>query len=203
MKILIADDDDSIRALLGQMLAEWGYDVTSVENGTKALQVMQAADPPMLAICDWNMPGLAGPEVVRQVRTIPCTHPPYLLLLTAKDQQADVNEGLHAGANDYITKPFDYDELRARLNAGAQIVRLQSELSTRVRELEQALQHVQRLQGLLPICSYCKKIRDDKNYWHGVEDYISSCSEALFTHGVCPDCYTRHVAPEIQKIRKT
>ncbi len=103
MRILVADDDDSIRGLLRQMLAEWGYDVTAVENGTKALQVMQAADPPMLAICDWNMPGLAGPEVIRQVRTIPCTHPPYLLLLTAKDQQTDVNEGLHAGANDYIT----------------------------------------------------------------------------------------------------
>ena len=79
---------------------------------------------------------------------------------------------------------------------------MQSELSARVKELEEALQHVRRLQGMLPICSYCKKIRDDKNYWHGVEEYISSCSEALFTHGVCPDCYTRYVTPAIQQIRK-
>jgi hypothetical protein len=64
------------------------------------------------------------------------------------------------------------------------------------------MQHVRRLQGMLPICSYCKKIRDDQNYWHGVEEYISACSEALFTHGVCPDCYKRFVTPEIQQIKK-
>ncbi len=203
MKILIADDDDSIRVLLQGMLTEWGYDVIAVKDGGRAWEVMRAADPPMLAILDWNMPGLTGPDVIRKVRAVPSPYPPYLLLLTAKDRQDDVNEGLRTGANDYITKPFDYDELRARLNAGSRIVRLQSELSARVRELEEALRHVRRLQGMLPICSYCKKIRDDRNYWHGVEEYISSCSEALFTHGVCPDCYTRYVEPQIQKVRRS
>ncbi len=202
MRVLIADDDDSIRGMLKSMLTEWGYEVVTAEDGNKAWEVMQSQDPPRLAICDWNMPGLTGIEVIRNVRATPRHHPPYILLLTAKDKQADVLEGLEAGASDYVTKPFDYDELRARINVGAQIIGLQAELGDRVSELEKAMQHVRRLQGMLPICSYCKKIRDDQNYWHGVEEYISACSEALFTHGVCPDCYKRFVTPEIQQIKK-
>jgi CheY-like chemotaxis protein len=202
LRILVADDDDSIRGMLKSMLTEWGYEVVTAENGDKAWEIMQAQDAPRLAICDWNMPGLTGVEVIRNVRAKPRRHPPYILLLTAKDKQADILEGLQAGASDYVTKPFDYDELRARVNVGAQIIGLQAELGERVSELEEALRHVQRLQGMLPICSYCKKIRDDQNYWHGVEEYISSCSEALFTHGVCPDCYTRFVRPEIKHIKR-
>jgi len=202
MKILIADDDQSIRRLLTKMVPEWGYEPIDVGDGAAAWAVMGSDDPPMLGIIDWNMPRMTGPEVIRKVRSRPLPIPPYLLLLTAKDKQRDIVEGLRAGANDYITKPFDYDELQARLLVGAQNVCLQGELAQKVEALQESLEQVHRLQGLLPICGYCKKIRDDKNYWHGVEEYISSCSEAVFSHGVCPDCFQTIMKPAAERARR-
>lgn len=191
MRILVADDDVSIRRLLTGLLTDWGYHIVAVADGNAAWQAMAEPDPPPVAILDWTMPGMAGPEVIRSVRSIARGYTPYLLLLTAKDKHSDILEGLRAGASDYIIKPFDYDELQARLQVGVQMVGLQLELGKAVRELREALDHVKSLQGLLPICAYCKKIRDDRNYWHSVESYISANSDAQFTHGVCPDCYRK------------
>ncbi|HXH27441.1 MAG TPA: response regulator transcription factor [Candidatus Polarisedimenticolia bacterium] len=202
MRILVADDDESILKLLQGMLTEWGYEVVAASDGKAAWEVMRAPDAPLAAILDWNMPGMTGTEVVRKIRESERPQPPYLLLLTARDNQADILEGLLAGASDYVTKPFDYEELRARLQVGTQMVTLQSELSERVRELEEALQHVRRLQGLLPICSYCKKIRDDQNYWHGVEEYISAFSDAMFSHSICPECFEKHARPAIEQLKR-
>jgi len=97
-------------------------------------------------------------------------------------------EGLQAGADDYVTKPFDHAELRARVQVGARVVQLQSALAARVRELEEAMSSVKTLEGLLPICCYCNKIRDDGNYWHRVESYIAGRANVRFSHGICPDC---------------
>jgi hypothetical protein len=83
--------------------------------------------------------------------------------------------------------------LKARIQVGARLVHLQTELAARVKDLEAALDHVKQLQGLLPICCYCKKIRDDRNYWHEVESYITTHSQAKFTHGICPECYQKVV----------
>jgi phosphoserine phosphatase RsbU/P len=202
MRILVADDDGSILGLLQGMLKEWGYEVVAVKDGVAAWEVMRKPDAPLVAILDWNMPGMTGTEVVRKVRASVRPNPPYLLLLTARDNQTDILEGLLAGASDYVTKPFDYEELRARLQVGAQMVTLQRELSERVRELEDALNHVRRLQGLLPICSYCKKIRDDQNYWHGVEEYVSAFSDAMFSHSICPECFEKHARPAIEQLKR-
>jgi sigma-B regulation protein RsbU (phosphoserine phosphatase) len=202
MRVLVADDDESIRRMLTSMLSDWGYAVIAAVDGHEAWQIMMQGDPPPVAILDWNMPGLTGTDVIRHVRSIARNYTPYLLLLTGKDKQADIVEGLRAGACDYIVKPFDYDELQARLQVGVQVVSLQLELGQKVKELQDALDHVKSLQGLLPICAYCKKIRDDQNYWHAVENYISANADVHFSHGICPDCYQKVARPQMDLLKR-
>ena len=96
--------------------------------------------------------------------------------------------GLEAGADDYVTKPFHHPELRARLRGAVRVIELQEQLVARVTELEVALSRVRQLQGLVPICSYCKRVRSDRDYWEQVEGYIARHTEAVFSHGICPEC---------------
>jgi CheY-like chemotaxis protein len=196
MRLLIAEDDVVTARLLRGLTASWGYDVTAVDDGATALAILKADDPPQVALLDWMMPGMDGPEVCRIARKEQAGPPTYIILLTSRDARIDVVAGLEAGADDYLVKPFDPEELRARLNAGVRIVDLQQRLAAHVAELELALANVHQLSGLLPICSYCKSIRDDSDYWHKVEDYVTGHSEAQFTHGICPKCFER-VAGEI------
>jgi DNA-binding response OmpR family regulator len=200
MKILIADDDELTRLTLRSMLSRRGHEVVAVRDGTEALEILQGPDAPRLAVLDWMMEEMDGVEVCRRLRDP--TRPPspvYLILLTSRGGKQHIVEGLLAGANDYVTKPFDSQELEARINVGVEMVRLQAELADRVRELENALARVRQLQGLLPICAYCKSIRDDKNYWHNVEVYLQEHSQAMFSHGVCPKCWREVVRPEYQR----
>lgn len=198
MKILIAEDDSVSRRMLEVTLSKMGYEVVVTCDGDAALQVLQGADAPKLAILDWMMPGMDGVEVCKKVRSEPAMRPTYVIMLTAKTSKESLVAGLDGGADDYIGKPFDREELRARLQVGRRIVDLQGKLAERVVELEQALAQVQQLQGLLPICSYCKKIRDDRNYWQQVEGYIASHTGARFSHGICPDCWTKEVLPQLR-----
>ena len=108
---------------------------------------------------------------------------------------------MKAGADDYVTKPFDNKELHARINVGIRIVELELRLKDRIDELEDALAHIKRLQGLVPICAYCKKIRSDDNYWQQVEMYVAERSEAEFSHSICPDCYDEFIVPELEELK--
>lgn len=200
MQVLIADDDAASRHLLRAALGGWGFAITEAVDGGGALRILEGSSPPDIALLDWIMPGVDGLEVCRRVRAALPTAPTYIILVTARGGVESVMQGLQAGADDYIAKPFDPRELRARLHAGVRIVELQKALLERFHELEEALKRVKQLQGLLPICSYCKKIRNDRNYWEQVDSYLASHSEVQFSHGVCPDCYEVYLKPQLGKL---
>jgi phosphoserine phosphatase RsbU/P len=194
VKALIAEDDLVPRRLLQLALADWGYEVTVACDGSEALQMLQTPDAPKLAILDWQMPQLDGTQVCSKVRQIATELPPYIILLTSRSAKKDIVAGLVSGANDYVTKPFDREELQARVSVGRKVLELQQALADRVAELESAMVQVKQLQGLLPICCYCKKIRDDNNYWQQVEGYFATRTEIRFSHGICPECLKKALA---------
>jgi phosphoserine phosphatase RsbU/P len=200
MRVLIAEDDAVSRRVLEGTLGRWGHEVVVTTNGAEAWEALQQADAPAMAILDWMMPGIDGVDVCRRVRETPRDTTPYIILLTAKGAKEDVVEGLDAGADDYVTKPFDREELRARVRAGERILSLQQALGARVQELQDALTHVKTLQGILPICSYCKKIRDSHDAWMQVESYVSQHSDAEFSHGICPGCWDSVIQPELDAL---
>ena len=202
MRVLIADDEATTRRLIQATLTGWGFEVLVAVDGDAALRILKGPSPPEIALLDWMMPGADGLEVCRRLRTALPDTPAYIILVTARGGLANIVQGLEAGADDYITKPFDPRELRARLHAGARIVQLQKALVERFHELEEALKRVKQLQGLLPICSYCKKIRNDRNYWEQVDAYVASHSEAQFSHGVCPECYELHMRPQLERLHE-
>ncbi len=202
MRVLVADDDLLYRRLLEAALRKGGYEVITACDGAAAWTALTCDAHPPLAILDWMMPGMDGVEVCRRARETPTSAPPYIILLTAKGTREELVVGLEAGADDYVPKPFHHDELLARVRVGVRVVELQQSLAARVHDLEQALARVKQLQGLLPICAYCKKIRDDKNYWQQVETYVTHHSEATFSHGICPPCWEDHVRPQLEEVKR-
>ncbi len=138
MKLLIAEDDFTTCAMLEKALNKWGYEVITVSDGLAALKAMQKQDAPQLAILDWMMPGMDGPDLCKELRQQERQAPLYLILLTAMDQRSDIIKGLEAGADDYITKPYDKEELRARIYVGRRMINLQNELTKK-----------EKLQGVL------------------------------------------------------
>jgi DNA-binding response OmpR family regulator len=188
MKVLVADDEAVFRTMLQKFLTHWGHTVTTVGDGEEAWNALSTTEGPQLAMLDWMMPRLAGPELCRRIRNTPETKGVYVILLTARRERGDIVAGLQAGADDYVIKPFDSEELRARVAVGERVVGLQNALNIRIHELQHALDHVHTLQGLIPICSYCKRVRNEREYWERVESYISARTDARFSHGVCPEC---------------
>jgi DNA-binding response OmpR family regulator len=137
--ILVAEDEPAVRLALESLVRSWGYPVISVTDGEKAWEALQGKDPPPLAILDRMMPGMDGLEVCRRVRTLRPDGLPYMLLLTGREGRDDLIAGLEGGADAYVTKPIDPEELRARVRAGLRLVSLQSRLAERVRDLEATL----------------------------------------------------------------
>jgi phosphoserine phosphatase RsbU/P len=203
VKILLAEDEPVSRHLLETILRKNGYrELIVTSDGNQAWEEIQQMAVPMIAILDLMMPGMDGIEVCRNVRQLNNSSLIYVILLTALNAKENVIAGLGAGADDYITKPFDPGELCARVQIGWRFMELQKNLADRVKELEEALSRVKQLQGLLPICSYCKKVRDDDNYWQQVDSYIAKHSDAQVTHGICPDCFVKICEPELEKLRQ-
>lgn len=131
MKILIAEDNSTSRRILESILVKWSYKVISARNGNEAWEKLQEKDAPRLIILDWMMPGKNGVELCRELRARGNAEPMYIILLTARDDKKDIVEGLSAGADDYIAKPFNTEELRARIEVGRRMVELQNALIER------------------------------------------------------------------------
>ena len=208
-RILVAEDDPVSRTLLVGLLKKSGYEVVQACDGSQALKELQKPDAPGLAVLDWMMPEMDGLEVVRQVRAMspfPSSERPrspadsrdlrtegpfrrpYLIILTAKREKEDIVAGLDAGADDYLAKPFHAGELRARIRTGLRMLEMQDRMTSAIGELGSALEKIKTLRGIVPICSSCKKVRDDAGYWRQVEAYIRDHTDAEFRHSLCPDC---------------
>jgi phosphoserine phosphatase RsbU/P len=188
MRILIAEDDATSRTILRAVLSKGGYDVVSRDDGLEALEAFKQPDAPDLAIVDLIMPKLDGLELLREVRAMQTSRPPYIIILSTKGETTDVVAGLDAGADDYLVKPFDAAELRARVEVGRRMIEMRAVLADKVQELAQALEQVKTLRGIVPICANCKNVRDDQGYWNRVETYVREHTLAEFSHAVCPDC---------------
>jgi len=201
MRILIAEDDNISRKILQTVLTKDGNDVIAVEDGLKALEWLQKETPDML-ITDWMMPDLDGLELCRRVRALNLSGYVYIILLTALTEKKRIIEGLDAGADDYVTKPYDRTELLARARAGKRVIQLEKSLRQKNKELSEAFAQIKQLKGILPICMHCKKIRKDENYWQQVEEYVAEHSEADFSHSICPECMEKYY-PEYVKRKKT
>jgi len=202
MRIMVAEDGKVDRLRLEKILSEWGFEVESFRNGNKAMTRLSEPDPPRLCILDWVMPGMEGTELCRRIREKFPEESFYLIILTARQGIDNVIEGLSAGADDYVTKPFVSRELRQRIDVGVRVLGLEQLLSKKVNQLEEALEDVKSLRGLLPICSYCNKIRNDEDYWEKVETYITRHADVEFSHSICPSCYEQHVQPMLDQRKK-
>jgi DNA-binding response OmpR family regulator len=190
MRLIVADDDRVATLVLTRALAKWDFDVATAADGEGAWDLIKSGGA-QIAVVDWMMPRLDGPGLCRRIRQDPECAGMYVILLTSRKASDDVVAGLEAGADDYLVKPFDPGELRARLQVGVRVVTLQERLAERVADLQAALSTVKRLHGLIPICSYCKRIRTTLDDWQQMETYISNHSDAEFSHGICPGCFAK------------
>lgn len=189
MRILVAEDDRVMARLLTELLRSWKYDIVIAQDGAAAVAAFEGDPSIQLVLLDWMLPGMDGPEVCARLHHFREQRATHLILLTSRADPDDVAAGLDAGADDYMVKPFHAKELRARIAAGARIIALQQGLANKIHELKSMRQHLRTLSGLLPICAYCKSIRDDSNYWHRVEEYVAQHADVRFTHGICPRCF--------------
>jgi diguanylate cyclase (GGDEF)-like protein len=148
MKVLVADDDRTSRMLLTAMVTKWGHDPVAAADGAQAWEALQQPDPPRLVLLDWNMPVLDGLDVCRRLRASGSSNPPYVILLTARSEKGDIVRRLDAGANDYVAKPYDHEELQARLVVGQRTLALQADLLAVQEELAEQATH-DHLTGIL------------------------------------------------------
>jgi DNA-binding response OmpR family regulator len=189
MKILIAEDDPLTLGLLTELVRKWDYETISVNNGDIAWENMKRDDEPLILLADWQIPGLHGDELCRRARTELMAKPLHIILTTATQLTVESKvRALAAGADDYLLKPYDPRELQARLHVAERALVSQVEMRRRVVELEAALAHVEHLQGLLCICSDCKRIRGDHEKWQTIENYLRARMDVAFTHSLCPKC---------------
>ncbi len=185
--ILIVDDVPHNLQVLGEILDVAGYEVAAALGGYQALEAVERERPDLILL-DVMMPGLDGFEVCARLKANEASRDIPVIFLTARVESEAIVRGFEVGAVDYVTKPVNRGELLARVKLHLELVAARRELKARNEALEQALSEIQTLRGIIPICSHCKKIRDDRGSWEQIELYVQQHSEAIFSHGICPSC---------------
>jgi DNA-binding response OmpR family regulator len=183
--ILVVDDQPANLKVLLSFLQTHSFQIYVADSGLRALNILSKVAPDLILL-DVMMPDIDGFETCRRIKTDQRLAGIPVVFMTALDSIEDKLAGFSAGGVDYITKPFQQVEVLAR-------IKTHITLRKRERELEHALAELKTLSGILPICSYCKQIRNDKGYWQQVEEYISQHSQAMFSHGLCPGCYKKEM----------
>jgi CheY-like chemotaxis protein len=187
-RVLIVEDHARTRNALVFLLQRHNYEACVAPDGRQARDILLDSDGPTLALLDWMLPEMTGIEVCREIRRAELERYIYVIIVTGRDESNDLFEAFAAGADDFIRKPCDPMELLARLRGGERVVELERRLCARVRECEEAVERVRQMKRLLPICMYCKKVRDDESYWQEIDEYIHTHTGTDFSHGICPEC---------------
>ncbi len=192
IEILVVDDDPDILFATARVVRKAGYPVVEASSGGECLQKIRESKPDILLL-DVLLPDAEGPDICRRIKGDADLKSIYVILIsgvrTASDDQAD---GLDGGADGYIARPISNRELVARVRAMERILTAERERDRLIVRLQDALAKVKTLSGMLPLCSYCKNIRDDEGYWNQIEAYIAKHSDAEFSHSICPDCAEKH-----------
>jgi DNA-binding response OmpR family regulator len=163
-----------------------GYDVLEANSGKTAWDIYKKENIPII-ISDWLMPNINGLELCRRIRKEKRNKYTYFIMVTILEGKRNFLEAIEAGVDDFFSKPFDHDELVARLYVAERILNLQDEVAL--------------LSELLPICCYCRKVRDDQNYWDHVENFIERHWQATFSHSICPECYEKISKNQLKSLR--
>ena len=182
MKILTVEDNLVAAAVLDAALLKLGHEPCRAVDGLTAWRVFET-DPVRVVVSDWLMPGIDGLELCRRIRARGGEYTYFILLSAVESNTGNLELALEAGVDDFLHKPVKIDELKMRLHVAERILNYSSQ--------------VQQLESFIPLCSYCKKVRDDKNYWSQIESYINTRTGSQFSHGVCPDCYDRVLVPQM------
>ncbi|HBG18205.1 MAG TPA: response regulator [Desulfobulbaceae bacterium] len=188
ISILVVDNDSNVLLATTVLLRSAGYFVLEAQTGAACMTVVREKDPDLILL-DMQLPDVSGYEVSRQIKADRGMRQPYVVLLSGSMISSDnQSKGLENGADGYLTRPIADRELLARVQAIVRIIWTERDRDFLIEQLEKALATIKTLSGILPICSRCKKIRDDQGYWEEVELYVEKHSTAEFTHGICPDC---------------
>lgn len=186
MKILAVEDTPVARLALVGTLKALGHEVVAAADGEAAWKALQADRSLRVVVCDWRMPGMDGLTLCLRVRQQREDYVSFILLTQEQPSAANLDDAYASGVDDYLNKPIDPTRLRHSLHVAARIVGFTSE--------------IKQLRAFIPICCYCKKVRDDSDYWQQIESYISERVNTRFSHGICPDCYKEEVIPQIEKL---
>jgi phosphoserine phosphatase RsbU/P len=200
MRILVVNADPAAQPVLSGHLRGLGHEVVETDDGESAWALFTTS-PIECVISDWRMRGLEGPELCRRIRGAADRAWSYVMLLTSRDDKGAFLEGIDAGADDCLSTPIDLDLLHARLHVANRVLALERSQRDQIDRLRTAIHEVDTLRGILPICMYCKRIKDGPDTWQAIEAYVASHSDARFSHGVCPACYVARVEPMLEELR--